>query len=293
MANVAAPPLRPPRYSLVIAARDGRATDDADFRFDQFGIKWTPAACDNEVGPGPKICDLTAQEEAYGSSISPDVSDDCEDQTFEPIPLWAGYRVSAFGDAAANEQRVRDRLAATESYQLAKELWAGAVAIASTPDLANNYFAKTGSAEVITGPVGIEEAVAVLDAEIGDCLKGARGMLHVTPKVLAQLAASGVVRMDGALWVTPIGNVVVADAGYPGTAPSGQSTTAQNQWAFATGTVDVRLSPVFLRGSTEDGTFHRRTNTFELRAERLGAAVFDPCCLLAVQIDPCSSPCAA
>lgn len=290
MANVAAPPLRPPRYSLLIAARDASSLD-ADFRWDQFGVKWTPEACSNEIGPGPKICDVTAQEDAYGSSVSPDVSADCADQTFEPLPLWAGYRVSAFSDPEENNAKVIRRLAATESYQLAKELWAGAVALASTPDLANLYFAKSGEAEVVTGTVGVAEAVGVLDTELGNNLFGARGMLHVTPNVLARMAAAGAVRLDGALWVTPLGNVVVADAGYPGTAPAGQSTTADNEWAFGTGMVDVYLDAVRVREAP--GTFHRRTNTFELRAERLGAAIFDPCPLVAVQIDPCSEWCAA
>lgn len=290
MATVPAPPLRPPRYSLVVAAR--QVVDGPDVRpFDAFGLKWTPAACANEIGPGPEVCDLTAQEDAYGSSISPDVSGDCDEQTFEPIPLWAGYRVSAFGDEETNAQRVRDRLAATESYQLAKELWAGAVAAASTPDLANAYFTKASAATVLTGPAGLTEAVGVLDAELGDCLYGARGMVHVTPKALAMLAAEGVARLDGSLWVTPMGNVVVADAGYPGTGPSGEGTVAGNEWVFATGLVDVRLGPITERQLP--GSFHRRTNTFELRAERLGAATFDPCCLLALQLDPCSTPCAA
>jgi len=307
MANVAAPPLRPPGYSLLIAARE--VANEQGFRFDPYGIKWTPAACDNQIGPGPDTCDLTAQEDAFGSSISPDVSDDCEEQTFKAIPLWAGYRVSAFSDdvdyqaevtildngepsrpLSGNERKALDRLAATESFQLAKELWAGAVAVAANPDLPNNYFAKAGSSSVITGVQGVPESVGVLDRELGECLFGVRGMVHVTPRLLASWVANSVVTRVGNLWVTPIGNVVVADAGYPGTAPSGSSSLNPNyEWAFATGMVDVRLDAVqFLRGP---GSFHRRTNTYELRAQRLGAAYFDPCCVLAVQVDPCADPC--
>ena len=142
------------------------------------------------------------------------------------------------------------------------------------------------------GPVGLGRQVLswiALDDALGDCLKGARGMLHVTPRLLAQQVAAFAVQKAGNLWVTPMGNIVVADAGYPGTAPSGQETSAGNEWAFATGMVDIRLGEVFVTAPA-DG-FHHRSNTNELRASRLAAVAVDPCCLLAIQVNPCASPC--
>lgn len=284
MATVSAPPLRPPAYGLIIAARDASAVDDG-FRWDR-GITWTPALCSDEIGPSAGGCDTGA------TSDDDDIAamEACEAPTFRPVVLYAMRRVSAYGpDNAENEERVRNRLAVTESYQLAKELWAGTIAQSTSPDMENDYFTKSGSATVVDpSPVGVPQAVGVLDAELGECLKGARGMIHVTPNALASLAAASVVRQSGALWLSPLGNVVVADAGYPGTAPSGETG---EEWAFATGMVDVRLGPVFV--NTDRVAFDRRTNTYELKAERLAAAVYDGCCLLAVQIDPCDSPCAA
>jgi hypothetical protein len=90
------------------------------------------------------------------------------------------------------------------------------------------------------------------------------------------------------------GTIIVAGAGYPGTGPAGaghQTPETNRQWAFGTGIVDIRLGGVrtypdadTMARDVGDG-MTRNTNLVEYRAERYGAAVFDPCCVVAVYVD--------
>jgi hypothetical protein len=89
----------------------------------------------------------------------------------------------------------------------------------------------------------------------------------------AQMTASGAGLTGG---TTPGVNVVTAT---PYVAPTVEAGT----WVFATGPVQVRLTPVDVIDDPAE-TVDRETNRQEIWAERLFAATFDPCVHLAMNV---------
>lgn len=92
---------------------------------------------------------------------------------------------------------------------------------------------------------------------------------------VAQMTASGAGLTGG---TAPAVGVVTAT---PGVAPS----TEPGTWIYATGPVQVRLSPIEVINDQRE-TVDRETNRQEIWAERLFAATFDPCTHYAMNVAP-------
>jgi hypothetical protein len=111
---------------------------------------------------------------------------------------------------------------------------------------------------------------------------------------LPQPGTGHTVRRHRVLSTLTRGTLIIAGAGYPGTGPAtaGHMTPETNHvWAFGTSVVNYRLGKIRTYPDSEtmgrdlsEGT-NRQSNTVEYRAERKAAAVFDPCCVVAVYID--------
>jgi len=239
--TVDAAPSRPPRYSLLVAA----AIIDDDHRFDE-GIRWLP----EWVGDGhvSAIDPSTGNTAARASSIAAIPAE----LTADPILLWAGEKASTLGSFGRDYVgRVRRKLAATESFQAAKELWDGAV---GTPAGATQQYFTSLASDRLTAvgtPVPVGTAFADLEAGLAAGLAGQRGMIHTTPQVLSLAYQARVVVDAGTagqpLWLTPMGHVVVADAGYSGDGPAGEVASTASQWVMATAMVSVRLGPISMK----------------------------------------------
>jgi hypothetical protein len=65
----------------------------------------------------------------------------------------------------------------------------------------------------------------------------------------------------------------------PGVAPAPRA----GNWAYATGPVLARLSPVVSTPDDDAVTVDRRTNLRTLWADRMFGVAFDPCCHYAIQ----------
>lgn len=174
------------------------------------------------------------------------------------------------------------------------ELWSGHLAQASgrleTPYLSN------GQAVDVTGGAAVRviQGIAKLEQGLADCGLGTAGVLHLTRQV-AQLAGGlGALQLD-ALGVlrTALGTPVVAGVGYdpavvpetpavaPMPAPATLGHRPDKQWGYATGPLVVHLGPVDHFGVRIDTA----TNMMQTKAGRTGAAYWDSCCVVAVQID--------
>lgn len=253
-----APVATPPRYSLLVAATK---LDDG-LRWEQ-GIRWAP---EQNAGGGIAAVDCT------GSTAALNVGTNLGFAVADPYAVWAEDHCSTLGSQSRDfEARALRQLEATQSYRIAKELWSGAVAQVAPLD--NEWL--THDPEVLSTGTGLSPAVAVglADQGLGQMLAGQRGMIHVSPNVLdeIQLNAGGGLTKSGDLWTTPMGNVVVADAGYPGTHPDGSSST--NQWIYATPWIYYRLGDVFTTPDNLDAAraqaVDRSVNLLTFRAQRL------------------------
>lgn len=279
---VAPPALRPPRLSLLAAARDPLA-DPA-----RAGERWEngfayPALCGNAG-----IRDVCARTE-----MPP--PDDATVVAAVPFEVWAASDCpSMFGRAseasrAELRQRALDALTICEGAQIEAELWTGALTQqhnADEPDpemhWPNRWLASPDTVDLGGGdPV---EALACLERALAGCACGVRGMIHATADAVTWWDHFGLLRTEGAVLLTRSDTVVVPGAGYDGSGPDG-STPETGAWAYATGMVDVRRGPV---GEPTE-SFDRSVNSLVYRASRRAAATWDGCCAFGVhvQFDAC------
>jgi hypothetical protein len=280
-APVQAPQARPPRYGLLAAAP---TVDDGDLRALAGGWEYQPEACGLSGRDSIACAGNVAAMDPSGQR--PGIIEG------DPIWLWAGDECSTFGFAARDWQgRARRQLAATESYELAAELWDGTVATAD--GLANPFLASAGanSDTVTNGAADPVDALACIEQGLAELLRGQQGMVHVTPQLLTHLRAADAVAREGTVWTTTMGHIVVADAGYSGAGPGGAAAGA-SQWAYGTSMIQVRLGPIeVIPGSLDDArnlaaAMDRSVNDIVVLAGRLaGLQWANDCAHVAAQVD--------
>lgn len=277
-----APQARPPRYGLLAAAP---TVDDADLRVLAGGWEYQPEAC-GLSGRDSITCAGSTQGAIDASGQRPGIIEG------DPIWLWGADECSTFGFQARDWQgRARRQLAATESYELAAELWDGTVAAAD--GLANPYLASAGanSDTVTNGPTAEVSALACIEQALAELLRGQQGMVHVTPQLLVHLRAADAISREGTVWTTSMGHIVVADAGYSGAGPGG-AAAGSSQWAYGTPMIQVRLGPVeVIPGSLDDArglaaAMDRSVNDVVVVAGRLaGLQWANDCAHVAAEVD--------
>lgn len=279
---VPAAPATPPRHSLLAAAQ----VLDNDTTGWQVGIAWTPEAC----GAGGVIPADCAPSPAREVPATPPA------EQSHPFRVWAADECSTFGWQARDWQgRARRQLEATQSFQIARELWTGDLTRAEHAPGDRSPYLADDTTVVGAIPGGLEQLLgaqlAVIETWATVCSGGRRVMLHMSPMVLAAaLVTAGdnfIVAND--LVVTARGNLVVADAGYPGTPPDGQADDGM-EWVYASPLVQVRLDAVeTLPSSLADARglaemIDRPSNTATVWAQRIVAYQLDPCCRFAAKV---------
>lgn len=200
-----------------------------------------------------------------------------------PFIVDAYDACSTFGFVAAEyEARARRALAAREGKAVEKEFWTGTL-FSSNPHLASGGSVTTLAAGAAQG---LRRALALLEQAAADQNAG-RGMIHVRPKVMSLWAGLDmVVRGSGGKWETPNGHLVVAGAGYTGSAPDGTAPTATQEWGYVTDPVEVHRGPVEVFAPGINGaTVDRQSNEVTVSAQRLYSVMFNGCALSAVKID--------
>jgi hypothetical protein len=181
--------------------------------------------------------------------------------------------------------RVLRKHKAQESYVIAHEFWAGAVAPASFHLAAGGAVTDINPGQTVIAP----EALALLDQELGECLHGARGMIFCTARCFLNLFLSvGLYRPPGSRQTfTHMDNLIVPDAGFPGTDPNGGVESSTIEWMYATAPAKVYRSQPKVFPNDGDPMWQavaRDRNDVTFRAESLAAVVVDPCCLLGIQV---------
>lgn len=186
-------------------------------------------------------------------------------------------------------------LTAVESSIIARQLMYGE-GILLNPHLAdgNGVYPLNNAA---TSP---EYALQLLEEQIA--LSGRQGLIHCSPMMATALLGSGFALSDKTGAIRTInGIVVVPDFGYAGqaTPPGHAAPGAGEEWAFATGPVDIRRSEMFImperveealdRGS--GGATTGRSNSITYRAERYYLVTWDTAVQAAVLVDRCQTTC--
>lgn len=267
---VAAPPAQPPLYGLIAAAP---IVDDADMRW-VAGVSFSPEACGSSGRDSIAFC-------GPGSAL--EIPDAPGIVDADPFLVWAGDKCGMRGYGSRDfAGRARRQLEATQSYQVANELWTGTVRTADS--LVNRALVDSESDLLTAGAMPAPVALGMVEQALAVCGQGRRGMVHVTGQVLMELVGAQVVIRSGQVWTTPLGTIVVADAGYDGSAPGGTPAGA-TQFMYGTSMLRVRLGPVEVIPSDLREAVDTATNTTRVYALRPALIEWDECCHVAAEVD--------
>lgn len=141
---------------------------------------------------------------------------------------------------------------------------------------------QTAAVVPVTGAFSVNEAIGILESAMGHCYGGIP-VIHVPRVVLSHLDRFGLVYHNDGMLTTIGGSRIAAGAGYRGVAPDGTIPTYPQVWMYATGAINLRVSPTKFTSTREEG-LRRDINSMVLIAERTYSLGWD-CCHFAVLVD--------
>lgn len=246
---VVAPPAVPPVYGLLKAAT--LPSDDVRW---QGGIKWAP----EQIGGGGSECvDCEGHTAAMATASNPAVNQ------ADPFLVFAEDHCSTFGFQARDyEARARRQLAAVESAIIAHEFQVGTQR--DTCELDNVVLED--AIDLGGSGVAVVDAFALIEQALAELFLGRRCMIHVAPAVMTQAQSQFLVTLAGSQYVTALGSIVVADAGY--------RAVGGSHFVYGSSMVQLRLSPVDVPGTFEESV-DRSLNSVVVYAERLALVQYD------------------
>ncbi len=197
-------------------------------------------------------------------------------------------------DQQAFKARAVLTLTAVESFTVAREFLSGDV-LPLNPHLADGN-GTFPNGNTVTSPLN---ALGLLEKEIA--ASGQLGLVHMSPQMATVLRAQLAIDDKTGVLRTINGNVIIQDDGYAaGASPKGAHTPASGtkEWMYATGTVEIRRSPIFTTPDNVSEALSRGTggagdtpNNVTYRAERYELIDWDTQTQAAVFADRCMSTC--
>ncbi len=212
-----------------------------------------------------------------GTTRLKDEGTDKDFPDFDPFVCYLPVTCAVFNWEVTREDSMVV-LEGTYSHAVERALAGGIVGSASP------WLGDTNMVVPVAGAVTAAEGLAWLENEIGKT--GRQGMIHATPATVSALDQSD--KVDGmeeaAGLMTANGNPVVSGGGYINidTFDLGGPSPGED-WMFATGPVEVRLSPLVITDIKE--TLDRSDNTVTFRAERYVLATWDTALQAGVLVD--------
>lgn len=264
---VDAPAVVPYGYGLFSVAQ---FPVDADDHW-QCGVQYEPQACVPATAWGDP-CDAAQPDKAVPAGVPLVVG--------TPFTIYAGFSCHLPGRTAADIQaRAQQALQLGEQRAVEEAYWTGSVG--STPVLADNV-----NAVILNTVAGAPGALCPIAAvgELEGYLAanyGGTGVIHAPRKTIPYLARDVLVSADRSRMSTMLGTQVAAGGGYPGSGPDGTDAPAGTTWLYATGTVVIRRSPVWINPDSVAQALNRTSNQVDLLAER-SYIVSHECVLAAV-----------
>ncbi len=278
--RVDAQAVRAPRSGLALLVAAPTIDSPDDRWIDSF--TWQPEVADGASSSGI-VCAGTAAREPGDQPAA---------EVFDPWLVWVGERCSTKGWRARDwAGRARRALEAQQSALVAAEFWSGTIGVS-----AGNAHLAASTAEVLS-VAAVSSAVALtwLDAALTRRLANRQGMIHARPELVALWMNEQPVRFDGNTVLSPLGHLVVADAGYTGDGPRPtsegalQAADSTSQWAYATDIPSFRLSAaeVLPASLTEPGIgqgVDRELNNLTVWAQRIVGIQWDRHAHLACEV---------
>lgn len=256
-----------------LLSTEGVVKDDASARWmngvnvvgypDGVPVDWEPCSTGT----------FRVKDETVGNTVPGD--------RFDPIAVYFPVSCSTHGMSNSAIERLISKveavLNATLSFGVERSLVSGTT-LSTNPSLGDNNMTALASGAAVAPRQGL----SYLENAIGE-LTGRAGMIHATPGIgIAWGYGRGL--YDTPILYTTNGTPVVLGAGYIGAHPTGETApTATKEWAFATGPVEVRLSPENQTEVVE--AVDRDSNDIVIRAERWALPEWDTALQVGVLID--------
>lgn len=261
-AVIEAPPIRRRPWGLLVQELADLKLDDT-VRW-RAGVTFTPWGCD-----GPNTASLQFCIDDDDSPFNAD-SDSGDCPIFEAFHVYATDSGSALDfDSTVLEGRVETRFGVQVSKGITEHLITGGDDTVS-PTLAS-------SATVLTAEDGVEAdfVLSLLEQHLANTLHGGQGIVWVSPAGLAEIKEY-LEREDGHWW-TASGHLVVADAGHSDQPPDGETSDANEGWAYATGLVSWALGEPKFRNPSGPEALDRARNIIHARRIAEAVVAFVPC----------------
>jgi hypothetical protein len=272
---------KPSRFGLL----NSETLVDADGDWRGGGISLEPITCNTDVRTV-----ATCDNDVEVVSNEPDG----EVQYYVPFTVETKYTCSTFGFNANNyKDKARAALELCQGKAVEHEFWTGELSdldpsVDEARDNAPNANRRLASLDAIAvapsgTPLKPRHGLALLEQALADCGCGARGFIHATRGVVSTFA--DYLEQENDTLVTPLGNVVIAGAGYTGSGPNGNVPSGTQAWMYATGQVSARLGAVEVTPDDLSEATNTRINEVSFVADRFAAVTWDGCCHYAVLVD--------
>ncbi len=251
------------------------------------GISWRAATCVPGYRSG--FCDDSEREDPV-TIIDPE---------FCPYGIYLPYRCdwvlpastpSLASDTPTEPDYIRDasdQLDAVTAFHVANELWRGSAS--GDPSLmssATDVTGAGGAVHPVTAVGTLLDAFQGYGAATSDGQGGGIPIIHAPSSIVTSLIANYLVNQQGDILYGPCGSLVSYGPGYPvdGTGnfgPGGDVAGAGNEWIYITGAVEYALGPISVFPTAPEDQVDRRSNAFQIWAQRQAIHRFDPLCVFA------------
>lgn len=197
---------------------------------------------------------------------------------WDPYVIWVGDECSTLsGDYTEIRRRVETALTAQESHLIEQVLWTNTVDSVDFGATHPNVSLADAAAATPNGttPVGLTEGISDMVAALTTALGGARGMIHVSPRLIPYLVFYNLATRNGnLLQVSGTDHLIVAGTGYTGSDPNGVTYESWD-WIYGTSPVEVYVGDTTVVPGSEREAVDRTTNDVAVRAAKPALAHWD------------------
>ena len=229
------------------------------------GVTWNAWGCPDDVNIEAIDCDLHTRDtdpDGFGNL-----------QTVAAFTLWDAIQCSTLAALPAElEDRLRYSLDDTISFAVAQAFMAGA----GGADGFNQFYGINSNDFTVEKSI---DALGQAEQYLADTLHGALGFIHTQPRVLVHLLREEAVELVDNQFISPLGHIVVVDAGYgDGLLDPDIPAVDNGGWMVTSGPVYFVLNE-FHPWATPN-TFESLNlphNDMKLLADRQAIIAFDEC----------------
>jgi hypothetical protein len=183
------------------------------------------------------------------------------------------------------DEQLRRAVDATESFAIARELWAGdltrAAVAAGDTDAANLSLVDDPTVLNAGAPVKVHRALGMSSRPSARPYAGSSAYVHLVPRNPRPVRVPHPRREPAHLVLREPDR---RRRRLPGTAPIGTADAPGVAWIYGTGPVVVRRTALFA-DTDEVASLDTATNTYTRRASKIAAATFDRAAHFAVPVD--------